>query len=81
MKPKIPYGRQDIDQADIDAVIDVLRADYLTQGPQVPRFEDLVASYCGASYAVATNSATSALHVWLVWPLMWVQGTMFGPVL
>ncbi|MFZ4704005.1 MAG: DegT/DnrJ/EryC1/StrS family aminotransferase, partial [Candidatus Methylumidiphilus sp.] len=45
----IPYGRQDITQTDIDAVIAVLRSDYLTQGPMVPRFEQTVAQYCGAS--------------------------------
>lgn len=59
----IPYSRQDITQADIDAVVDVLRSDYLTQGPQVPRFEQAVASRCGANHAVAVNSATSALHL------------------
>ena len=59
----IPYGRQDISQADIDAVVDVLRSDFLTQGPVVPSFEAAVASYCGAQYAVAVNSATSALHI------------------
>lgn len=59
----IPYGRQDISQADIDAVVDVLRSDYLTQGPLVPRFEQLVAQHVGASHAVAVNSATSALHI------------------
>jgi UDP-4-amino-4,6-dideoxy-N-acetyl-beta-L-altrosamine transaminase len=59
----IPYGRQDISQADIDAVVDVLRSDFLTQGPVVPAFEKAVASYCGVPYAIATNSATSALHV------------------
>lgn len=59
----IPYGRQDITQADIDAVVDVLRSDYLTQGPMVPRFEQAIAGYCGAKHAVAVNSATSALHV------------------
>jgi UDP-4-amino-4,6-dideoxy-N-acetyl-beta-L-altrosamine transaminase len=59
----IPYGRQDISQADIDAVVDVLKSDYLTQGPQVPLFEETVASYCGAKHGVAVNSATSALHV------------------
>lgn len=59
----IPYGRQDISEADIDAVVDVLRSDFLTQGPVVPRFEQAVASYVGAQYGVATNSATSALHV------------------
>jgi UDP-4-amino-4,6-dideoxy-N-acetyl-beta-L-altrosamine transaminase len=59
----IPYGRQDINQADIDAVVEVLRSDYLTQGPVVPAFEDAVAKYCSAKYAVAVNSATSALHI------------------
>ena len=59
----IPYGRQDITQADIDAVIDVLQSDYLTQGPMVPRFEQSVATHAGAQYAVAVNSATSALHI------------------
>lgn len=59
----IPYGRQDISQADISAVAEVLRSDYLTQGPVVPRFEASVAAYCGAQYAVATSSATAALHI------------------
>ena len=59
----IPYGRQDINQADIDSVIDVLRSDFLTQGPQVPLFEKVVSEYCRANYAVAVNSATSALHI------------------
>ncbi|MFM9879532.1 MAG: UDP-4-amino-4,6-dideoxy-N-acetyl-beta-L-altrosamine transaminase [Burkholderiaceae bacterium] len=59
----IPYGRQDINQADIDAVVAVLRSDFLTQGPVVPRFEQALAAYCGASHAVAVNSATSALHI------------------
>lgn len=59
----IPYGRQDITQADIDAVTDVLRSDFLTQGPMVPRFEQAIASYCGTQHAVAVNSATSALHI------------------
>lgn len=59
----IPYGRQDISEQDIQAVIDVLRSDFLTQGPAVPAFESAVASYCGAEYAVAVNSATSALHI------------------
>jgi UDP-4-amino-4,6-dideoxy-N-acetyl-beta-L-altrosamine transaminase len=61
--PHIPYGRQDISQADIDAVCEVLRSDFLTQGPMVPRFEQEVAGYCGANYSVAVNSATSALHI------------------
>lgn len=59
----IPYGRQDINQADIDSVIDVLRSNFLTQGPQVPLFEKVVSEYCRANYAVAVNSATSALHI------------------
>lgn len=63
MNTKIPYGRQSINQDDIDAVVDVLRSDFLTQGKQVPHFETLVAQYCGVAHAVATNSATSALHV------------------
>jgi UDP-4-amino-4,6-dideoxy-N-acetyl-beta-L-altrosamine transaminase len=59
----IPYGRQDISQADIDAVVAVLKSDFLTQGPAVPAFEKSVANYCGALHAVAVNSATSALHI------------------
>jgi UDP-4-amino-4,6-dideoxy-N-acetyl-beta-L-altrosamine transaminase len=59
----IPYGRQDISQADIDAVVKVLRSDFLTQGPMVPAFEKSVAAYCGANHAVAVNSGTSALHI------------------
>ena len=59
----IPYGRQDINQADIDAVVEVLHSDFLTQGPVVPAFEKAVFSYCGAQQAVAVNSATSALHI------------------
>lgn len=59
----IPYGRQDISEADIQAVVDVLRSDYLTQGPVVPAFEKCVADYCGVQHAVAVNSATSALHL------------------
>jgi UDP-4-amino-4,6-dideoxy-N-acetyl-beta-L-altrosamine transaminase len=59
----IPYGRQSISEADIQAVVDVLRSDYLTQGPAVECFERSVADYCGATHAVAVNSATSALHI------------------
>ena len=59
----IPYGKQDISQSDIDAVVAVLQSDFLTQGPMVPRFEQVVAGYCGVSHAVAVNSATSALHI------------------
>lgn len=59
----IPYGRQDITQADIDAVVGVLQSDFLTQGPMVPRFEQRVARHVGAEHALAVNSATSALHI------------------
>ena len=59
----IPYGRQDISQNDIDAVIDVLQSDFITQGPTVPHFESLISKKCNAKHAVALNSATSALHV------------------
>lgn len=59
----IPYGRQDIDAADIEAVLEVLRSDWLTQGPAVPRFEAAMALRCQAAGAVAVNSATSALHL------------------
>ena len=59
----IPYGRQSIDAADIDAVVEVLRSDFLTQGPAVPRFEESLASYCGAGHGVAVCNATAALHL------------------
>lgn len=59
----IPYGRQSISEADIEAVVQVLKSDYLTQGPIVPQFEKAVAQYCGAKHAIAVNSATSALHI------------------
>jgi UDP-4-amino-4,6-dideoxy-N-acetyl-beta-L-altrosamine transaminase len=59
----IPYGRQDISEVDIQAVVNVLRSDFLTQGPAVPAFEKGIADYCGVEHAVAVNSATSALHV------------------
>ena len=59
----IPYGRQLISKDDIDSVVDILRSDWLTQGPNVPLFEEAVSHYVGAKYAVATNSATSALHI------------------
>ncbi len=59
----IPYGRHEITQADIDAVVSVLQSEFLTQGPVVPAFESAVANYCGALHAVAVNSATSALHI------------------
>lgn len=59
----IPYGRQNIIQADIDMVVAALTSDFLTQGPMVPKFESSVAQHVGAEYALAMNSATSALHV------------------
>ncbi len=62
MKP-IPYGRQSIDQKDIDAVVETLTSDYLTQGPKVKEFEEKFASYVGARYAVAVSNATAGLHI------------------
>ena len=59
----ITYGRQEITEADIAEIEKVLRSDFLTQGPIVPKFEQSVADYCGASHAIAVNSATSALHI------------------
>jgi UDP-4-amino-4,6-dideoxy-N-acetyl-beta-L-altrosamine transaminase len=59
----IPYGRQDIDRADIQSVLDVLQSDWLTQGPAIDRFERSVADCCGVKYAVAVTSATAALHI------------------
>ena len=60
---KIPYGRQNIQQDDIDAVVETLQADFLTQGPKVKEFEDKFATYVGAKYALAVNNATSGLHL------------------
>jgi len=62
-KKMIPYGRQDINQEDIDTVVKVLSSDFLTQGPQVPLFESTITEYCGVEFGVAVNSATSALHI------------------
>ncbi len=59
----ILYGRQWIDEEDINAVIDVLKGDWITQGPKIDEFEKALANYCGAKYAVAVNSGTSALHL------------------
>lgn len=59
----IPYGRQDITQDDIDAVIATLKSDFLTQGLQTPAFESALCEHTGAKYALAVNSATSALHI------------------
>jgi UDP-4-amino-4,6-dideoxy-N-acetyl-beta-L-altrosamine transaminase len=59
----IPYGKQEITQQDIDAVVSVLNSNFLTQGPQVPLFEEVIKSATNAEYALAVNSATSALHI------------------
>jgi UDP-4-amino-4,6-dideoxy-N-acetyl-beta-L-altrosamine transaminase len=59
----ISYGRQNIEQDDIDAVVQTLTADFLTQGPKVKEFEENFAAYVGAKYAVAVNNATSGLHL------------------
>lgn len=59
----IPYGRQDITSADVEAVLEVLQSDFLTQGPMVPRFEQSVTGHVDAEYGIATNSATAALHL------------------
>ena len=65
MHPKtyIPYGRQSISEEDIEAVVKVLRSEFLTQGPLVPEFEALIAKYCQTKHGIAVNSATSALHI------------------
>jgi UDP-4-amino-4,6-dideoxy-N-acetyl-beta-L-altrosamine transaminase len=60
---KIPYGRQSISDFDVDAVVKVLRSEFLTQGPVIPLFESAIAGYCGARFSCAVNSATSALHI------------------
>jgi len=59
----IPYGKQDINQSDINATMNVLKSDCLSQDSQVPLFEKIVADYCGSRYCVAVNSLTSALHI------------------
>jgi UDP-4-amino-4,6-dideoxy-N-acetyl-beta-L-altrosamine transaminase len=59
----IPYGRQSVSEADIQAVVSVLRSDYLTQGPVVPAFEQAVANYCEARHSIAVSNATAALHI------------------
>jgi len=60
---KIPYGRQNIDQNDIDAVVKTLTGDFLTQGPKVKEFENKFSEYVGSKYSVAVNNATSGLHI------------------
>ena len=59
----IPYGKQNISEDDIQSVVDVLKSDWLTQGPVVPNFESAIADLVGCKYAVASNSATSSLHL------------------
>ncbi len=63
MRDFIPYGRQNINEADIQAVIDVLKSDFITQGPAIERFEKAIADYCGVEYAIAVSNATAALHI------------------
>ena len=62
-KITIPYGRQSIDNSDIDAVVDILKGDWLTQGPKLVEFEEYLANYCGSKYAVAVSNGTAALHL------------------
>src|ERR1700753_473344 len=62
-RPFLGYGRQDIDNSDIEAVVAVLRSDFLTQGPTVDRFEMALAEYTGARYAIAVSNGTAALHI------------------
>ena len=59
----IPYGRQNINDDDIEAVVKVLKSDFITQGPSVNLFEKALTEYCSAEFALAVNSATSALHI------------------
>jgi perosamine synthetase len=61
-RPFLPYGRQVIDGTDLEAVVQVLRSDWLTTGPKVEEFEQAVAHYVDATYAVAVSSGTAALH-------------------
>lgn len=58
----LPYGKQTLDEDDIEAVLNTLKSDFITQGPKIREFEEKIAKYCGAKYAVAFNSGTSALH-------------------
>ena len=60
---KIPYGRQDITNSDIEAVVDVMKSDWLTQGPNVKNFEDAFSKYIGSKFAVAVSNGTAALHL------------------
>ena len=84
MKTNIPYGRQSISEEDIQSVISVLHSDYLTQGPIVPKFEEMVKLYCGSKYAIASNSATSSLHLACLalsvgaGDIVWTSGVTFA---
>jgi dTDP-4-amino-4,6-dideoxygalactose transaminase len=60
---KIPYGRQHVTDEDIQAVLEVLKSDFLTQGPKVPEFEEAFAKFIGVDYAVAVSHGTAALHL------------------
>ena len=62
-KRMIPYGTQDIEEDDVQAVVEILRSDRLTQGPRIEAFEEAIAQYCGARYAVVCSSGTAALHL------------------
>ena len=59
----IPYSRQSIDNSDINGVKRILKSNFLTQGPEVTKFENKICDYVGSKYAITTNSATSALHI------------------
>ncbi|MDR3151830.1 MAG: DegT/DnrJ/EryC1/StrS family aminotransferase [Holosporaceae bacterium] len=61
-----PYGKQSVSQYDIDAVLGVLRPNFLTQGPKVREFEDVICEYTGSEYCVAVSSATAALHLSMI---------------
>ena len=63
MNPKYHYGKQYIDVDDVDAVVKTLNSDFLTQGPKVHEFEDLISKAVGSKFCVSVNSATSALHI------------------
>ena len=63
MTPMIPYGKQNISKEDIDSVLSILKSDWITQGPNVQKFEKAIADKLGSTYCVAANSATSCLHL------------------
>ena len=63
MKKNIPYGKQNIDETDVNAVLETLKSDFLTQGPKISEFEKKFAKYVGSKYAISVSNATSALHL------------------